>query len=63
MKVLVVGEMSGAASELVLGFKNNGCLINHIGFSNIFRNIHAQVNLSEFRGIYGMVDKLFIFSS
>ncbi len=59
MRILVVGEMSGAAGELVKGFKKNGCVVNHIGFTNVFRNINPQINLSENRGVYGFIDRFF----
>jgi hypothetical protein len=59
MRILVVGEMSGAAGELVKGFKKNGCVVNHIGFTNVFRNINPEINLSENRGVYGFIDRFF----
>lgn len=59
MKILIVGEMSGAAKELAKGFKKNGCTLNHIGFGNLFRNISPEVNLSEYKGVYGYIDRFF----
>ena len=57
MRVLIVGEMSGAGTALARGFADNGCIVNHIGFANVFRNIYPEINLSEHHGVQGVIDR------
>jgi hypothetical protein len=57
-KILIIGEMSGAAMNLKLGFKFIGCDVVHVGYKNIFREIEPDINLSKYNGVKGAIDRI-----